>query len=147
MMSTATTNTTGDVLPRRVDKLTVTIVVDNSIEWMNKLPPGFSGENHRHLVDQEPPVDPLTGVPILDLENWCCGAHGFAALIETEVAEGGTTQRHRTLFDTGPDSRTIARNADALALPLAAIDTVVLSHWHSDHTGGLLSFLDKRARA
>ena len=36
----------------------------------------FSGMTHelqQHLVDQSPPIDPITGVPIIDLENFCCG--------------------------------------------------------------------------
>jgi len=59
---------------RVVDKLTVTFLVDNCIEWMTKLPPGFTHELRQHLSYQ-PPVDPLTGVPFIDLENFCCGWH------------------------------------------------------------------------
>lgn len=50
-----------------------------------------------------------------------------------------------TLFDTGPDSLSLARNADAMNIPVERIDRVVTSHWHSDHTGGLLSFLRLRS--
>lgn len=50
-----------------------------------------------------------------------------------------------TLFDTGPDSLSLARNADAMNIPVERIDRVVTSHWHSDHSGGLLSFLRLRS--
>ena len=51
---------------------------------------------------------------------------------------------HFTLFDTGPDSRAIARNLAALQVDTAQIERVILSHWHSDHSGGLLTFLRTR---
>ncbi|KAH7925942.1 hypothetical protein BV22DRAFT_1064021 [Leucogyrophana mollusca] len=126
---------------RPVDNFVVTFLVDNCIEWMTKLPPGFKHELPQHLIDQNPPKDPITGVPVLDFENYCCGAHGFSALIETQI---NGSKRHLTLFDTGPDSRSIARNASVMQVPVNEIDSVILSHWHCDHTGGLLSFLKMR---
>lgn len=35
--------------------------------------PGFKHEMKYHLTDLEPPIDPLTGAPLLDAENYCCG--------------------------------------------------------------------------
>ncbi|KAH8078045.1 beta-lactamase-like protein [Cristinia sonorae] len=129
---------------KKVDKLTITFLVDNSIEWFTKLPPGFTHEIKIHLGEHSPAVNPVTGAPILDFEKFCCGAHGFSALIETQV-EGSEPQL--TLFDTGPESRSIARNIASLQIPVQRISRVVLSHWHSDHSGGLLSFLRIRKAA
>ena len=42
---------------------------------MSKLPPGFTHEWRHHLSHKAPQVDPLTGVPILPLEEFCCGSH------------------------------------------------------------------------
>jgi 7,8-dihydropterin-6-yl-methyl-4-(beta-D-ribofuranosyl)aminobenzene 5'-phosphate synthase len=64
------------------------------------------------------------------------------ALQETQV-EG--TKSRLTLFDTGPDSKSLVRNVKAMQVPVAGIDRIILSHWHSDHSGGLLSFLELRA--
>ncbi|ETW80363.1 hypothetical protein HETIRDRAFT_61468 [Heterobasidion irregulare TC 32-1] len=125
-----------------VQSLVVTFLVDNTIEWFGKLPPGFTREMRQHL-DQHPPPDPDTGVPVLDLERFCCGAHGFSALIETRAS--ADTPSHLTLFDTGPDSQSLVRNLAALQIRTPSISRVVLSHWHADHTGGLLSFLAHRA--
>ncbi|EJF58234.1 hypothetical protein DICSQDRAFT_91068 [Dichomitus squalens LYAD-421 SS1] len=124
-----------------VDKLTITFLVDNTIEWMTKLPPGFVHEVAQQLAHTDVPHDPRTGVPILDLENYCCGVHGFSALIQTEV-DG--SEPHYTLFDTGPDSRSLIRNIEALKPPIERIERIILSHWHSDHSGGMLSFLRYR---
>jgi len=123
-----------------VDSLRITFLVDNCIEWMTKLPPGFTHEIRQHLSNDHK-LDPRTGVPIVDLENFCCGAHGFSALIETQVTG---SKSYLTLFDTGPDSRSLVRNVIGMQVPHADIDRVVISHWHRDHTGGLLSFLKLR---
>ncbi|PFH50915.1 hypothetical protein AMATHDRAFT_75304 [Amanita thiersii Skay4041] len=122
-----------------VDKLTITFLVDNNIEWMTKLPPGFTHEINQHI--RQSPPDETTGVPILDFDNFCCGAHGFSALLETQVND---EKPHLTLFDTGPDSLSLVRNIEALRVPTYDIERVITSHWHSDHTGGLLSFLRLR---
>ncbi|THH00162.1 hypothetical protein EW026_g2328 [Hermanssonia centrifuga] len=123
----------------RVDKLTITFLVDNNIEWFGKLPPGFTHELRQHITDHNPPIDPVTGAPTIDFENYCCGAHGFSALIETQAE--GESETHYTLFDAGPESRSIARNVAAMRIPVERVERVVLSHWHSDHSGGILAFL------
>jgi 7,8-dihydropterin-6-yl-methyl-4-(beta-D-ribofuranosyl)aminobenzene 5'-phosphate synthase len=60
-------------------------------------------------------------------------AWGFACLIER-----GET---RILFDTGGDGAVLLSNMAALGLDPHAVDVVVLSHIHGDHTGGLGSLL------
>lgn len=45
------------------------------------------------------------------------------------------------LFDTGPRGSLLG-NMEKLAIEPSGIDTVVLSHIHPDHTGGLESFLE-----
>lgn len=59
------------------------------------------------------------------------GEWGFAALIEVDG--------YRLLFDTGAREQTVLRNAEELKVDLANVSDVVLSHNHSDHTGGLLT--------
>lgn len=46
------------------------------------------------------------------------------------------------LFDTGPEGSLLV-NMEKLGIEPGCIDTVVLSHIHPDHTGGLDSFLEK----
>lgn len=53
---------------------------------------------------------------------------------------------HRWLYDTGASSLFI-NNAEHLGIDIAQIDTLVLSHGHKDHTGGLQAFLEKNKKA
>ena len=45
-------------------------------------------------------------------------------------------ENERLLFDTGYSDAFI-RNAQAMNIDLSAISTLVLSHGHNDHTGGI----------
>lgn len=63
-------------------------------------------------------------------------AWGFAAVVET-----GT---RTALFDTGGDGPVLLGNMRRLGIDPQAIDVVVLSHIHGDHTGGLDDFLAVR---
>jgi 7,8-dihydropterin-6-yl-methyl-4-(beta-D-ribofuranosyl)aminobenzene 5'-phosphate synthase len=49
------------------------------------------------------------------------------------------------LFDSGGDGSILLANMEKLALDVNDIDTVVLSHIHADHTGGLDGFLEKNS--
>jgi 7,8-dihydropterin-6-yl-methyl-4-(beta-D-ribofuranosyl)aminobenzene 5'-phosphate synthase len=62
--------------------------------------------------------------------RWCRAEHGLSFLIEAD---------RKVLFDTS-SSDMIAYNAEILNIDLQQIDTIVLSHGHDDHTGGLMLF-------
>ena len=63
---------------------------------------------------------------------------GFACWVE----RGNAT----VLLDTGGDGPTLMGNITALGLDPQALDAVVLSHVHNDHTGGLEGLLDTGTR-
>ena len=65
-------------------------------------------------------------------------AHGLSIYIEIE--------HHKILFDLGPDE-TFIRNAQKLGINLGEVDTVIISHGHYDHGGGLKAFLALNHRA
>ncbi|MDH3640644.1 MAG: MBL fold metallo-hydrolase [Gammaproteobacteria bacterium] len=63
------------------------------------------------------------------------GEWGFSALVEVDG--------RCVLFDAGRHPDTVLRNADALQVDLSCVTEVVLSHFHFDHTGGMLPLLNK----
>jgi 7,8-dihydropterin-6-yl-methyl-4-(beta-D-ribofuranosyl)aminobenzene 5'-phosphate synthase len=58
--------------------------------------------------------------------------HGLSLYIETK--------KHKLLFDAGADDLFL-HNAAALGIDLTQVDTMILSHGHYDHGGGLNAFL------
>ena len=59
------------------------------------------------------------------------GEWGYAALVELDG--------HTLLFDTGARPDTVLNNSEELGIDLSTVDTVVLTHNHWDHTGGLVT--------
>ena len=79
-----------------------------------------------NLVENEPGV------------SGCEAAHGLSFYVETES--------HKLLFDSSP-SEVLIRNSKTLGVDLTAVDTVILSHGHYDHSGGILPFVELNPRA
>lgn len=61
----------------------------------------------------------------------CFYEHGLSFYIETE--------HHKLLLDTGATDKFL-HNAKVLGIDLKQVDTVILSHGHYDHAGGILAF-------
>jgi 7,8-dihydropterin-6-yl-methyl-4-(beta-D-ribofuranosyl)aminobenzene 5'-phosphate synthase len=59
------------------------------------------------------------------------GEWGFAALVEVDGK--------KILFDTGARPNTVLENAKELKIDLSDVQDVVLSHFHDDHTTGLMT--------
>ena len=59
------------------------------------------------------------------------GEWGYSALVEVDGK--------KILFDTGQRPETVLQNAKDLGIDLADVEDVFLSHYHGDHTGGLLT--------
>jgi len=53
------------------------------------------------------------------------------------------TPKQSILFDTGSGHNMITRNADVLNIDVEHINTIILSHGHKDHTGGLKDVLER----
>lgn len=64
-------------------------------------------------------------------KNQCLYEHGLSFYMETE--------KHKILVDTGA-SDAFLWNAKKLGVDIKEIDTVILSHGHYDHAGGILAF-------
>ncbi len=61
----------------------------------------------------------------------CLYEHGLSFYIETA--------HHKLLLDTGATDAFLA-NAEKKGIDLTAVDTVIISHGHYDHAGGVLAF-------
>lgn len=61
----------------------------------------------------------------------CIAEHGLGIYIETE--------KHKLLLDAG-SSDALLHNARELGIDLTQVDTLILSHGHYDHSGGILPF-------
>ena len=66
-------------------------------------------------------------------DQLCCACHGLSVLVTGTQGN----QKHTMLFDVGPYSDLWLANAKRLAVDLAEIEVIFLSHWHSDHSGAL----------
>ena len=87
---------------------------------------------------------PLVGGPTVDAEVFegpgpdvVRAEHGFSALV-TVHAESGD---RRILFDTGISPDGMTENMRRLDLDPKDVESVVMSHGHVDHTGGLIGFV------
>ncbi len=58
------------------------------------------------------------------------GEWGFSALIEVDS--------NKILFDAGGRKSTVLENSKELNIDLSKVTSIVLSHWHDDHTSGWL---------
>lgn len=118
-----------------VDALEVLVIVDNATDSLST--------NPKNVIPEWSGL--LTGgrLRMISGQNICCAHHGLSLLITTQ--SGG--ERRSLLFDAGPEGATFLRNANILGVDFGAIETVVLSHGHWDHAGGLLAAVDAIARA
>ena len=64
-------------------------------------------------------------------DNSCLHEHGLSFYVETP--------KHRILVDAGASGKFI-ENAEKLNIDLTQIDTLILSHGHYDHSGGIMPF-------
>jgi len=100
-----------------------------------------------HTLGERPTLAAQTPVDVLRItivyENHAYDprlqtAWGFSALVEY--------RSQVVLFDTGGDSQILLENMQVLGIDLGRIQSIVLSHGHADHTGGLSAILDGGVR-
>lgn len=111
-----------------VDSVTVTALMDNVTDAL--------------MPDQGPARRPPFGTggrrPVATMEggegpNPLLAEHGFSVLVT--VSKNGT--RHQILFDTGTSPDGVSENMARLDIDPFAIEAIICSHGHFDHTTGL----------
>lgn len=118
-----------------VDRLEVLVLIDNVTDSLST--------NPNTAVSEWTGL--LTGgrLRLLSGPGTCCAHHGLSLLITAHV---GTAKR-TLLFDAGPEAATFLRNANVLGADVSAVESVVLSHGHWDHAGGLVAAIEAISKA
>jgi 7,8-dihydropterin-6-yl-methyl-4-(beta-D-ribofuranosyl)aminobenzene 5'-phosphate synthase len=112
----------GELNLREADKVEVTILVDNYSDLLLLL--------GTEVVKR--PMIPPPGAPLAE--------HGLSCLLKVYA----DSEEHVVLIDAGIAATCLFHNADLLKVDLGQVESVILSHGHFDHFGGLPEFL-KRA--
>lgn len=120
-----------------VDEVAVTVLVDNVYDALvigdeRVQRPSFA-------VGMAPAPQFVGGTTLTGL----VAEHGFGALVT--VRRGGHTTS--VLFDAGLSPDALVINADRLQVDLTAVQGVVLSHGHFDHSGGLAGLARRLGRS
>jgi 7,8-dihydropterin-6-yl-methyl-4-(beta-D-ribofuranosyl)aminobenzene 5'-phosphate synthase len=115
--------------PATVDKIEIQVLVDNATDSLSTIP--AHAESEFAYLERH-------GMQELSGDSLCCACHGLSLLI---TATKGA-RRHTVLFDSGPEEYAFERNAGRLGVDLGAVESVVLSHGHWDHAGGMPKALD-----
>jgi 7,8-dihydropterin-6-yl-methyl-4-(beta-D-ribofuranosyl)aminobenzene 5'-phosphate synthase len=107
------------------DKVEIRILVDNATDMLSSNPP---------FVESESGYLNRRGFKVSSARCLCCAVHGLSCLVT--VHRGGKSRT--VLFDTGPEDYAFERNVTRLGVDLGAVDSIVLSHGHWDHSGAML---------
>jgi 7,8-dihydropterin-6-yl-methyl-4-(beta-D-ribofuranosyl)aminobenzene 5'-phosphate synthase len=113
-------------LLKPVDRLEITILVDNSIDV-------FLPSTAQVQRAQIPTNLPWGERDVLISE------HGYSALVRVQVADRSAS----LLFDAGVSTHALIHNMDVLEIRPQDLHSIVLSHGHIDHTQGLLGMVKR----
>jgi 7,8-dihydropterin-6-yl-methyl-4-(beta-D-ribofuranosyl)aminobenzene 5'-phosphate synthase len=112
---------------KQVEKAEVTCLVDNNVDVLL-------------------PSNEVAHRPVL-AKNWydkpLIAEHGFCAAITLHI----NGVKHRLLLDSGLDPLAASHNLDALGFDLSSCESLISSHGHVDHAGGLLNVRSKMSQA
>src|SRR4051812_11025921 len=118
-----------------LDDLTITIVVENVTDTLSSIAPGVPQlPEMAYLLGGIAPMGQHDGHDcVVGFDHLCVACHGFSALATARLGERTAT----VLFDVGPYADVWLANAERLSVDLSTIETLFLSHWHWDHSGGI----------
>ena len=111
----------GELNLRKADKLEVTILIDNYTDLLLL--------QSTEVVKRQifpPPKAPLS-------------EHGLSCLLKVYA----DSEEHVVIMDAGISATCLFHNVDLLKVDLSQVESVVLSHGHIDHFGGLSELLSR----
>ncbi|KAF2815196.1 metallo-beta-lactamase superfamily protein [Mytilinidion resinicola] len=121
-----------------IDSLSIVAIIDNELDpispCQNSLVTQTGGIRELGVFSPHDAPDRGEGAKEFRMSSICCGAHGLSLMITATKGD----KSHTLLFDTGPEESAWERNAKRLRCDLSTIELVHLSHWHRDHSGGML---------
>jgi 7,8-dihydropterin-6-yl-methyl-4-(beta-D-ribofuranosyl)aminobenzene 5'-phosphate synthase len=108
---------------KEAEKVEVTCLVDNNVDVLL-------------------PSNEVAHRPVL-VKNWylkpLIAEHGFCAALTLHV----NGVKHRLLLDSGLDPLAASHNVDTLGFDLSSCESLISSHGHVDHAGGLFNIRTK----
>jgi 7,8-dihydropterin-6-yl-methyl-4-(beta-D-ribofuranosyl)aminobenzene 5'-phosphate synthase len=126
---------TQQTRPPALDELVLTVIVDNETDTLSSVAPGVPqlSEAVGHVLRGEVEHTDDGHETIEVFSHLCVGCHGLSVVATGRRGD----ESHTVLFDAGPYGDVWVANARRLAVDVAAIEAVFLSHWHWDHSGAL----------
>jgi 7,8-dihydropterin-6-yl-methyl-4-(beta-D-ribofuranosyl)aminobenzene 5'-phosphate synthase len=115
---------------RALDSLQVDVLIDNLSDSYSSKPPHVSPEFNNVIA---------AGAKEISGPTLCCAQLGLSLMLTAQT--GG--QRHKLLFDAGPEGAIFVRNCRNLGVRLNDVEMVAISHGHWDHMGALTAAMDE----
>jgi 7,8-dihydropterin-6-yl-methyl-4-(beta-D-ribofuranosyl)aminobenzene 5'-phosphate synthase len=129
----------------QLDELEILVVVDNETDTLSSVDDGVPQiPEVVHLAARTPASREFEGHECkVVFDQLCCACHGLSVLI-TGRLDG---EERCILFDVGPYPDLWFDNARRLDIDISKIETLFLSHWHFDHSGGFPPVIAAIAKA
>ncbi|KAF9895202.1 hypothetical protein FE257_000104 [Aspergillus nanangensis] len=125
-----------------IDDLEIHVIVNDELDPISPSPNAAVKVASRFMGIPLSPLEPGAergGATMeMRMDNICCAAHGISLLL---IASKGN-KKHYLLFDAGPEGQVWERNSRRLRTNTGQIEHIALSHYHRDHSGGLIRAIE-----
>jgi 7,8-dihydropterin-6-yl-methyl-4-(beta-D-ribofuranosyl)aminobenzene 5'-phosphate synthase len=118
---------------KALERLVVDVLIDNSCDSYSSKPNHVSPE-FNNVIN--------AGATEISGTTLCCAQLGLS-LMMTASCEN---ERHKLLFDAGPEGDILLRNCRSLGVALNDVEEIAISHGHWDHMGALPSAVQEITR-
>ena len=115
--------------PKEADAVEIISLVDNSVEFLSAI-------NNRQVRSFRQWTQERYGQEWAETHSQLpCAEHGFSMLVRVFRED----KVNSVLFDAGISPEGVVKNAECMGINLSEVESIVISHGHYDHFGGLLS--------